>query len=148
MDTRNGMVLRAGVVLLGMGLTAWGQAPASGTLVVVLKDGREQVFAIGDVARIDFRGAAKAPGGGTARDLPTLGGTWRGVWEAKGVNQAGYRITQNGDRLTFVSADGKSTSTGFFRDAETVVAEQWGNVGKVKNGGKTIQWDNGSHWER
>lgn len=148
MNIRNGMGLRAGVVLIGLGLMVRGQAPASGTLVVVLKDGREQVFAISDVARIDFRGAAKAPTGGTARDLPTLGGTWRGVWEAKGVNQTGYRITQNGDRLTFISADGKVTSTGFFRDAETVVAEQWGNVGNVKNGGKTIQWDNGSHWER
>ena len=65
------------------------------------------------------------------------------------LNQSGYRITQDDNgKLTFASPGGQSKSTGYFENEDTVVAKEWGNKGKITNGGKTILWDNGSHWER
>jgi hypothetical protein len=75
-----------------------------------------------------------------------LSGTWIAVVPSKGFRKSGYRIVQDGSRLTFSSPDG-AKSTGFFQNGSTVVAEQWKVTGTVKNNGKRIEWNNGSYWE-
>lgn len=83
-----------------------------------------------------------------AQSHASIGGTWRGIWEARGINQDGYRIQQQGNQLTFISADGAAKSSGYFKDADTIVAKEWQATGTISNQGNTIRWDNGSHWER
>jgi hypothetical protein len=125
------------------------QQPGAKELVVVLKDGREQAFVLADIARIEFRGATQSvtSAAQSLTGTTSLAGNWTAIWEARGLHQGGYRITQSGNKLTFISPDG-STSTGTLKDNVTLVAEQWKSTGTIKNNGKTILWDNGSHWER
>lgn len=80
---------------------------------------------------------------------PRLEGAWRAVWEAKGLDKSGYRITQDASgNLTFIAPDG-NRSNGRFIGSQSVEATDWGGgKGSISRDGETIKWDNGSRWIR
>jgi RHS repeat-associated protein len=71
----------------------------------------------------------------------TISGTWA-------FNSLPTAVQQDGNALLFVNENGTS-SAGYFQDANTVVASDWGNlVGHLDQVAGEIHWDNGSAWTR
>jgi hypothetical protein len=73
-----------------------------------------------------------------------------GIWYLGGPYDAGRpcQIIHNGNALIFINENG-GQSGGEFVDSGTVVASDWqGLQGKISDGGKRIDWSNGSWWVR
>ena len=73
-----------------------------------------------------------------------------GIWYLGGPYDEGRpcQILHNGNALIFINEDG-GQSAGGFMDSGTVVASDWkGLQGKISEGGKRIDWSNGSWWVR
>lgn len=91
--------------------------------------------------------------GGTAKPQPVvntdidLSGAWTGYWPGpKNVGQC--QVLQTGGALTFIN-EGGLRSRGTFSDRATVVATDWGGLkGTLTDGGKRINWANGTWWTR
>jgi len=129
------MQKRIGVLWLGflgmlLPLAAFSASPAKAsegqTLVIVLKNGKQQSFAMADVARIEFQGsgstAAAAPG-----DLPGRG-HFLGKWALGTGNGDDFYVTleANGDASKSIGSVHHGTWT-------------------VVNGEAHITWDEGSY---
>lgn len=57
-------------------------------------------------------------------------------------------ISQDGRLLTFIN-EGHHISEGHFEDESTVVATDWGNLkATITNKGRTLNWANGTVWEK
>lgn len=102
------------------------KAPDAQTLVIVLKNGKQQSFAMADVARIEFQGsagtAAASPG-----DLPSRG-HFLGKWALGTGNGDDFYVT--------LEANGDAT-----KDIGSVHHGTW----TVVNGEAHITWDEGSY---
>jgi hypothetical protein len=129
------MQKRIGVLWLGflgtlLPLAAYSASPSKAsegqTLVIVLKNGKQQSFAMADVARIEFQGpgstAAAAPG-----DLPGRG-HFLGKWALGTGNGDDFYVTleANGDASKSIGSVHHGTWT-------------------VVNGEAHITWDEGSY---
>jgi len=79
--------------------------------------------------------------------LFNLSGTWYGYYPKIGVDGEPCQIIQEGKSLTFINERGNS-SEGSFIDGNTVEAKDWegGLRGTLTDGGKRINWANGSWW--
>lgn len=101
-----------------------------------------------DGRRIDWSNGgyweAEGPAPATGPDIT---GSWIAVIPAKSFRRGGYSITGSAEKLRFLSYDGAS-STGYYLDASTVLAEQWKVTGKVRSDGRRIDWSNETYWER
>jgi len=100
-------------------------------IVIVFKDGRQQSFAMADIARIEFKGAA-ASTTKASEDVPSalpLGrGHFLGKWELGEGNGENFSVT--------LDASGDATkSIGDVRHGKWTVV----------NGEARISWDDGSH---
>lgn len=77
------------------------------------------------------------------RNFPDISGIW-----LMGGSTEKCTIAQEGKMLTFVNEKG-GKSSGYFKDATTVVATDWGNLeGKITNSRNRINWGNSTWWER
>lgn len=77
------------------------------------------------------------------RNLPDISGIW-----LMGGSTEKCTIVQESKILTFVNEKG-GKSSGYFKDANTVVASDWGNLeGKITNNQNRINWGNSTWWER
>jgi hypothetical protein len=85
--------------------------------------------------------------GGAPNSPSTIIGTWTAVIPSKNFRRGGYKISQNGSKLSLLSPDGASSSA-YYQDDSTIMAEQWKTTGTISGGGKRIDWANGSYWER
>lgn len=75
---------------------------------------------------------------------PALPTTWTAVVPAKNFRRSGYKILDNGGQLTLVTWDGKTNRAQYRSDGSILSAD---NVtGTVSNGGRRIDWSNGTHW--
>ena len=73
-----------------------------------------------------------------------------GIWYLGGPYDEGRpcQILHNGNALIFINDNGGQSGGGFV-DSGTVVASDWqGLQGKISDGGKRIDWSNGSWWVR
>jgi hypothetical protein len=73
-----------------------------------------------------------------------------GIWYLGGPYDEGRpcQVIHNGNALIFINENG-GQSGGRFVDSGTVVASDWqGLQGKISDGGKRIDWSNGSWWVR
>jgi len=102
-----------------------------------------------DGKRIDWDngGYWESAGGGVPNARAAILGTWTAVVPNKNWRRGGYKIVQNGSKLTLVSWDG-ATSSAYFLNDSTIVAEEWKGTGTIRSDGKRIDWGNGSWWER
>lgn len=73
------------------------------------------------------------------------GSVWYdGISGEYSIDNKTAKVSQSGGSLTFTNENGHSSS-GFFANATTVVATDWGNLtGEFING--EIQWSNGTSW--
>jgi len=104
------------------------KTPEGQTLVIVLKNGKQQSFAMADVARIEFQGS---PGAAIAREFPSDQpgrGYFLGKWRLGQGNGGTFEVTL--DSGGHASKDIGSNSHGTW----TVV-----------NGEARITWDEGSY---
>jgi hypothetical protein len=78
-----------------------------------------------------------------------LSGTWYDYTSRTGNKGQISEINQNGNRLTFINHVGSSSKGRFLNDM-LVIAEDWegGLKGTISDGGKRIEWGNGSVWQR
>src|SRR5450432_370007 len=101
-------------------------APAGQTLVVVLKNGKQQSFAMADVARIEFQGSANSVAESYS-DAPGRG-HFLGKWELGQGNGANFYVT--------LDANGEAS-----KSIGSVHHGSW----TVVNGEARITWDEGSY---
>ena len=97
------------------------------TLVIVLKNGQQQSFAMADVARIEFQGSATAAAAAQLSDVPGRG-YFLGKW-ALG--------TGNGDNF-YVTLEASG-------DASKNIGSVHHGTWTVVNGEARITWDEGSY---
>jgi hypothetical protein len=120
-----------GVLALGVLLTGvYGVAEKTlegPALVVVLKNGKQQSFAMADVARIEFPGAASSVGAPTPSDSPGRG-HFLGKWELGQGNGSNFYVT--------LEANGEASKS---------IGSNRHGTWKVFNGEARITWDDGSH---
>lgn len=73
-----------------------------------------------------------------------------GIWYMGGPYNEGMscQILHNGNALIFINERGDQSAGGFV-DSGTVVASDWqGLQGRISDGGKRIDWSNGTWWAR
>jgi hypothetical protein len=79
-----------------------------------------------------------------SQEFCNLDGGWIAHVPNKNFTHDGYKIAQDGNKLSFNAYDGNKSS-GYFQ----IVATDWGDVKAVlKDKGNKIEWDNGSYWVR
>jgi hypothetical protein len=91
-------------------------------------------------------GSGNVMAGAAQREYPDLSG----IWYMGGPYSVGMpcHILQDGGTLTFINEKGDQ-SVGKFVDSGTVMASDWqGLNGEISDGGKRINWSNGSWWVR
>jgi hypothetical protein len=118
------------LVMLGMaahGATKPASKPQDGqAIVIVFKDGRQQSFAMADIARIEFKGATASTAASNAPDPTPLGrGHFLGKWEVGQGNGENFFIT--------LEASGEATKS---------IGSSHGTW-TVENGEAHIIWDDG-----
>jgi hypothetical protein len=88
--------------------------------------------------------------GGSTGSVPSERPDITGIWYMGGPHDEGRpcQILHNGNALIFINENGGQSGGGFV-DSGTVVASDWqGLQGKISDGGKRIDWSNGSWWVR
>jgi hypothetical protein len=96
------------------------------TVVIVFKDGHQQSFAMGDVARIEFKGSASSDEASTSESMPGRG-HFLGKWELGEGNGQTFIVTldSSGNATKSIGSNPHGTWT-------------------VVNGEARITWDEGS----